>query len=74
MMMFLTVTAYYKDIFDYVTTRTAKISSARFATQSFITYVNSDYARSRGLEVEYKKRIDKWFTGDASVFLRYCNW
>jgi outer membrane receptor protein involved in Fe transport len=63
----LTVTAYYKDIFDYVTTRTAKISSARFATQSFITYVNSDYARSRGLEVEFKKRINKWFTGDASA-------
>lgn len=63
----LKVTAYYKDIFDYVTTRSAMISSARFATQSFITYVNSDYARSRGLELEYKKRIDKWFTGDASV-------
>ncbi len=63
----LKVTAYYKDIFDYVTTRSAKITSARFATQSFITYVNSDYARSRGLELEYKKRINKWFTGDASV-------
>ncbi len=63
----LTITAYYKDIFDYVTTRTAKISSARLAAQSFITYVNSDYARSRGLEVEYKKRINKWFTGDASA-------
>lgn len=63
----LTVTAYYKDIFDYVTTRTAKIGSARFATQSFITYVNSDYARSRGLELEYKKRMSQWFSGDASI-------
>ncbi|HPI37891.1 MAG TPA: TonB-dependent receptor [Ignavibacteriaceae bacterium] len=62
----LTVTAYYKDIFDYVSTRTAKITSARFATQSFITYVNSDYARSRGVEVEFKKRIGKWFTGSAN--------
>ncbi len=62
----LTVTAYYKDIFDYVRTRTAKIRSARFATQSFITYANIDYARSRGLELEYKKRIGKWFTGNAS--------
>ncbi len=33
-----TITAYYKDIFDYIRTRTAKITSARFATQSFITY------------------------------------
>ena len=61
----LTVTTYYKDIFDYVSTRTALIRSARFATQSFITYVNSDYARSRGIEVEYKKRIGKWFSGSA---------
>ncbi len=62
----LTVTAYYKDIFDYVSTRTAKIRSARFAAQSFITYVNTDYARSRGLEVEFKKRIGRWFNGTAS--------
>ncbi len=62
----LTVTAYYKDIFDYVSTRTARITSARFATQRFITYVNTDYARSRGIELEFKKRIAKWFTGNAS--------
>ncbi len=62
----LTVTAYYKDIFDYVSTRSAKITSARFATQSFITYVNSDYARSRGVELEYKKRIGRWFSGSAN--------
>lgn len=61
-----TATAYYKDIFDYVNTRTSLISSARFATQRFITYVNQDYARSRGLELEYKKRIGKWFTGAAN--------
>ncbi len=61
----LTVTAYYKDIFDYVSTRTAIITSARFATQNFITYVNSDYARSRGIEFEYKKRMGKWFSGSA---------
>lgn len=59
----LTLTAYYKDIFDYVRTQTAKITSARFATQSFITYANLDYARSRGVELEYKKRIGKWFSG-----------
>ncbi len=62
----LTITAYYKDIFDYIRTRTALISSARFAAQRFTTYVNQDYARSRGLEVEYKKRIGRWFSGAAS--------
>jgi outer membrane receptor protein involved in Fe transport len=62
----LTITAYYKDIFDYITTESAKINSARYATQSFVTYVNSDYARSRGIEAEFKKRIGNWFTGDAN--------
>lgn len=63
----LTITAYYKDIFDYVRTRTAKITSARFATQSFTTYANLDYAKSRGLEFEYKKRIGRWFNGMLSL-------
>jgi len=62
----LTITAYYKDIFDYVRTRSAKITSARFATQSFTTYANLDYARSRGVEIEYKKRLGNWFSGMVS--------
>jgi len=60
----LTVTAYYKDIFDYVRTRTASISSPRFANQSFITYSNLDYAKSRGIELEYRKRLGRWFSGN----------
>lgn len=63
----LTITAYYKDIFDYVRTRTAQVSSARFATQSFTTYANLDYAKSRGVELEYKKRIGNWFNGMISI-------
>ncbi len=63
----LTVTAYYKDIFDYIRTRTASITSARFANQSFITYANLDYAKSRGLEIDYRKRIGKWFNGQFTL-------
>ena len=62
----LTVTAYYKDIFDYVSTRSVKITSARLSADNFITYINTDYARSRGIELEYKKRIGRWFNGWAS--------
>jgi len=62
----LTITAYYKDIFDYVSTRSAIITSARLTGQNFITYVNTDYARSRGFELEFKKRIGKWFNGTAT--------
>jgi outer membrane receptor protein involved in Fe transport len=62
----LTLTAYYKDIYDYVATVSARISDPRFAGQSFITYVNQDYTKSRGLEVDYKKRIGKWFNGNIN--------
>ncbi len=62
----LTVTAYYKDIFDYVSTRQARITTSRLSTGNFVTYVNQDYARSRGIEFEFRKRIGRWFRGTAS--------
>jgi outer membrane receptor protein involved in Fe transport len=62
----LTVTAYYKDIYDYVATVSAKISDPRFAGQSFITYVNQDYSKTRGIEIDFKKRIGKWFNGNIN--------
>jgi len=62
----LTVTVYYKDIFDYVSTRSARITTARLTGTNFVTYVNQDYARSRGLEVEYRKRIGRWYRGTFS--------
>lgn len=62
----LTVTAYYKDIFDYVTTKNAQIQTARLTSTNFLTYVNQDYATSRGIEVEYRTRIGKWFRGNLT--------
>jgi outer membrane receptor protein involved in Fe transport len=62
----LKITAYYKDIFDYVSTRQARVTSSRISSGNFVTYVNQDYARSRGIEIEYTKRIGRWFRGVAS--------
>ncbi len=62
----LTVTAFYKDIFDYTTEKTVRRLSGTGGSQFFTTYLNSDYGRIRGIEVEYKKRIGKWFRGSAS--------
>jgi outer membrane receptor protein involved in Fe transport len=62
----LTVTAYYKDIFDYVTTVPAKVTTSRISIGNFVTYVNQDYARSRGIEAEFRKRVGKWFSGTLS--------
>ena len=60
-----TITTYYRDIFDYVTTVSFK-GSGRLAGRSFITYMNLDYSRSRGVEIEYKKRAGKFFSGSFS--------
>jgi len=62
----LTVTAYYKDIYDYVATVSAKISDPRFAGENFITYVNQDYSKTRGIEIDFKKRIGRWFNGNLN--------
>lgn len=59
----LTITAYYKNIYDYVSTRSIVINSGRYIGKNFISYFNLDYARSRGIEFEYKKRIGNWFNG-----------
>ncbi len=62
----LTITAFYKDIFDYITEK----SVLRFGTvggaQYYTTYLNSDYGRVRGIEVEYKTRFGNWFRGSFS--------
>jgi len=62
----LTVTAYYKDIFDYITARTVQATSVRFSSGTYTTYINSDYARTRGLEIEYDKRITNNFSSTLS--------
>jgi outer membrane receptor protein involved in Fe transport len=62
----LTVTAYYKDIFDYITQKTVRRLTGQGGAQFYTTYLNSDYGRVRGIEVEYKKRFGNWFRGSAS--------
>lgn len=59
----LTITAYYRNIYNYVATKNIFINSGRLIGKPFITYFNQDYARSRGIEFEYKKRIGSWFNG-----------
>jgi outer membrane receptor protein involved in Fe transport len=61
----LTMTAFYKDIFDYVTTINFG-GTGRLTGRSFTTYLNLDYARSRGIEVEYRTRPSRVFSGSVS--------
>ena len=62
----LTVTAFYKDIFDYITEKSVRRITGTGGSQFYSTYLNSDYGRVRGVEIEYKKRIGNWFRGSAS--------
>ena len=60
------LSAYYKDIFDYITSIDIPIRTPR-AKGTYKTYINQDYARTRGIEIEYKKRIGKYFKGTFSA-------
>ncbi len=57
----LSVALFYRDIFGYVQTRPVRTDNPRFAGGRFITYINADYARARGIELEYLKRLGQWF-------------
>lgn len=61
----LTLTAFYRDIFDYVTTVRFR-GFGRDSKRSFITYLNLDYARSRGIEAEYRTRAGEHLTGSIN--------
>ncbi len=61
-----TITTYYKDIFDYITARSVRTTNVRFSSGSYTTYINSDYARTRGLEIEYTHRFNSNFTTTLS--------
>jgi len=62
----LTITAFYKDIFDYITEKTVLRLNATGGAQYYSTYLNSDYGRVRGIEVEYKTRFGNWFRGGVA--------
>ncbi len=47
-------TVYYSDIFDYPTARRIP---AEYPNPSFWMYLNADYARNYGVEIEAKKRL-----------------
>ena len=58
------IKAYYKDMFDYPTSTRVKKFSPRYGNISFLMYVNMDYARSRGIEVRFRRRYSKYLSGN----------
>lgn len=62
-----TLAAFWKDKYDFITSSTILIKDVTGHDVSRTIHINSDYARIRGLETTYTKRIKKWFTGQLSL-------
>lgn len=63
----LTVSAFWKDKYDFVTTASVIIKDVTGRDVTRTMRINSDYARSRGIELGYIKRIGTWYQGQASL-------
>jgi outer membrane receptor protein involved in Fe transport len=62
----LNFSAFFKDKYDFVTTTSIIIKDVTGREVSRTMRINSDYARTRGLEVNYIKRIGNFYQGQAS--------
>lgn len=62
----LSVAAFWRDKFDFITVENVLIADAsgRETTRAF--RVNGDFARVRGIEASYLKRIGTWFQSQVS--------
>jgi outer membrane receptor protein involved in Fe transport len=63
----LSVAAYVKDKYDFITSATIFVKDITGREVARTIRINSDYARVRGIEAAYIKRIGKWFAGQISA-------
>ncbi len=63
----LGVTAFWRDKFDFITVASVTIADATGRETTRALRVNGDFARVRGLEVSYIKRIGGWFQGQINA-------
>jgi outer membrane receptor protein involved in Fe transport len=62
----ISITAFYKDIFDYPTSLRVEADNPRLGNINYLMYFNMDFARSRGVEVELKRRHSHYLSGTAN--------
>ncbi len=62
----LNIAAFWRDKFDFITVESVIIKdpTGRETTRAF--RVNGDFARVRGIEASYLKRVGRWFQGQIS--------
>lgn len=62
----LNFSAFFKDKYDYVTSTSVIIKDVTGREVTRTMRINSDYARTRGIELNYVKRIKSFYQGQAS--------
>jgi outer membrane receptor protein involved in Fe transport len=63
----LSVVAFWRDKYDFITAVSARVRDATGRETTRALRVNGDFARSRGIEVSYVKRISDWFRGQLNA-------
>lgn len=63
----LSIAAFWKDKYDFITATTVLLEDVTGREIVRTIRINSDYARVRGFEIVYIKRIGKWFIGQLSA-------
>ncbi len=63
----LSIAAYWKDKYDFITATSILVEDVTGRQVSRTIRINSDYARVRGVELVYIKRVGKWFNGQISA-------
>jgi len=61
------VTAYWQDRYDFITYASIEVPDITGRNVSRSMPINSDYVRTRGIELSYIKRVNKWFNGQVST-------
>jgi len=59
--------AYYKDMFDYETAQSITAYNPKLGRYSFLMYINMDFARSRGVELIFRQRYGRFFSGNINA-------
>lgn len=62
----LTFAAFLKDKYDFITAVQMQVKDVTGRDVTRTVHINSDYARTRGIELGYIKRIGNFYTGQAS--------
>lgn len=62
----LNISAFWHDKYDFITTQSIIVPDATGQETQRAFRINGDYARVRGIEVTYIKRLQDWFLGNIS--------